>query len=171
LKLAVGFGLITGIVVNLWRYLSYINEDIREAFGGVGGAVPFILLFVGIAVGIYFQRRSEHFGVGLLSFKEGAKTGVLISVIAGLCSAAFLMFLYTVINPDYMQEAAQGIRDVMGAQNKSPQEIEQAIQDMKNSGKLGNFMFAIFSITLVIGMVGSFLIAALLKKEYVRPSA
>ena len=48
---------------------------------------------------------------------------------------------------------------------KSATEIKQAIAKMKSDGSVGNLMFWSFTRILVIGMVGSFIIAALLEKE------
>ena len=55
----------------------------------------------------------------------------------------------------------------MEKDNKDATEIEQAIAQMKSAKSVGKLMFGSFTVTLIIGMVGSFIIAALLKKESV----
>jgi len=53
----------------------------------------------------------------------------------------------------------------MEKDNKSTTEIEQEIAQMKSVKSVGKLMFGSFTITLIIGMVGSFIIAALMKKD------
>ena len=165
MKLAIKFGLMTGAITVLWRYLNHLQLFESTVLAGLDGIFPFVILFGGIGAGIFFHRRSDEFGAGLLSFKEGAKTGVIISVIVGLCLAGFAMFFYTVINPDYIQEAEQGLRQAMADGNRDAAEIEKKVAEMKDSGNLGNLMFGIFTINLVIGIAASSILAAILKKE------
>lgn len=149
----------------MWRFLSSIESLGLNSLGSLGGLIPFVILFSGIGFGIYFHRRSDDFGAGFISFKDGTKTGVIISVITGLCVAAFAMFFYTIVNPDYVQEAEAGLRAAMELENKDAAEIEKKVTEMKSSGKLGNLMFGIFTITLVIGIAASSIIAGLLKRD------
>jgi len=164
-KLAIQFGLFTGIASSFWMYLKYVNSIDNSSFGGTAAYFPYFILFTGIGMGIYFRRSAEEFGQGLISFKEGAGTGVVISLITGLTLAAYAMVHFLVIHPEYLQEASESLRAAMEKDNKSTTEIEQEIAQMKSVKSVGKLMFGSFTITLIIGMVGSFIIAALMKKD------
>jgi hypothetical protein len=165
MKTVVQFGLFTGIASSLWMYLKYVNSIDNASFGGAAVYIPFLILFTGIGIGIYFRRSAEEFGQGFISFKEGARTGVIISLIAGLTLAAYAMVHFLVVSPEYLQEASESLRAAMEKDKKSATEIAQEIAQMKNDKSVGRLMFEWFTRILVIGMVGSFIIAALLKKE------
>ena len=165
MKSAIQFGLFTGIASSLWMYLKFAYSISNAAFGGVAAYLPFLILFLGIGTGIYFRRHSVEFGPGFLSFKEGARAGVVISLIAGLTLATYAMVHFLAVHPGYLQEASDTLRAAMEKDNKDATEIEQAIAQMKSAKSVGKLMFGSFTVTLIIGMVGSFIIAALLKKE------
>jgi len=165
MKLAGQFGLFTGIVSALWQYAKYQHGFTNITLGGLAGFVPHFFLFIVIAVAIYSQRRSEEFGVGYISFKEAAKTGVIISMITGLCLAGYTMIYGLVINPTYLQDWADFVREGLEKQNKSLEVIEQQIAEIKSTGALGSLMFGAFTSSLVIGMIGSMIIAGIFKRE------
>ena len=169
MTLAVKFGIYTGIISVIWKYTEYKIGVTHDSFGGLAGFFPYFLLFIGIATTIYFQRRSEEFGIGNISFKDGARTGVIISLITGLFFAGYTMLHGLVLNPAYLQEYVGFVREALEEQHKSQAIIEQEIADIQNSGSIGKLMFASFTTTLVIGMVGSFIIAGLFKKESHQP--
>lgn len=170
MKLAIRYGLITGGVSVIWNHIEYVAGISHSSFGGIAGFLPYFLLFAGIGVGIYFQRRSEEFGLGILTFREGARTGVVISLVTGLFLAGYSMLYGLVINPFYLQEYLDFVRESLEAVNETPAQIERQIADIKKDGSVGQLMFSKFMITLIIGIVGSFLIAATLKKERSGPT-
>ena len=166
MKLAIQLGLYTGIASSLWMYLKYALDN--PSLGGINVYMPFIILFSGIGIGIYFEKKSGKFGKDLLPFKEGARVGVLISLIAGFILAGYAMFHFLVVHPEYLQEAAESVRVAMEKAGKTAPEIEEEIASLQSDKSVGKLMFGSFTMTLIIGMVASFLFAAVLKKE---PSA
>lgn len=166
MKPAIQLGVVTGVASSLWMYLKYALDN--PSLGGINPSMPFLILFTGIGVGIFLHKKSNEFGPGILPFKEGAKTGVLISVIAGFILAGYAMLHFLVVHPEYLQEASESLRTTMEEANKTASEIEKEIANLQSTRSVGKLMFGSFTITLIIGMVASFLIAAVLKKE---PSA
>ncbi|PCH86249.1 MAG: hypothetical protein COB88_08535 [Flavobacteriales bacterium] len=165
MKASVQIGLITGLIAGIWQHIEYLNGISHDSFGGVAGFIPYFILFAGIGAGIYYRRNSTEFGLGYLSFKEGARTGVMISLAAGFCLAVYAMLHGLVINPEYLNEYLDFVREALEKQNKTAEEIEVELADIRNSGSVGKLMFAKFSTTLIIGMVASFIIAALFKRD------
>ena len=165
MKLAVQFGLITGIASCFWEHMEYVYDINHESFGGAAGFILYFILFAGIGIGIYYRRGSEEFGIGNLSFKEGARTGVIISLVAGVCLAAYAMLHGLVINPEYLQEYTSFVREALEKKGEPEAKILQEIAQIEKDGSVGALMFAKFTVTLVIGMVGTFIIAALMKRE------
>ncbi|MBL4752648.1 MAG: DUF4199 domain-containing protein [Flavobacteriales bacterium] len=165
MKPVIQFGLFSGIVSAIWQYAKYQHGLTNINLGGLAGFVPHLFLFVVIAVAVYYQRSSAEFGVGNVPFKEAAKTGVYISIITGLCLAGYTMLYGLVINPTYLQEWADFVREGLEKQHKSQDIIEQQIAEINSTGALGSLMFGAFTTSLVIGMIGSMIIAGLLKRE------
>ena len=165
MKLAAQFGLITGVCIGIWTHFEYIYGVNHNSFGGLAGFIPHLMLFAGIGIGIFLLRSSSEFGLGCLSFKDGARAGVVISLITGLCLAVYAMLHGLVINPDYLLEYIAFMKESMEEANLSGDVIDQEIAKIKEDGTVGRLMFSKFTVTLVIGMVGSFIIAGMLKKE------
>lgn len=165
MKLAIKFGLIAGLVSSLWTFIGFLQGFNQESLGGLAGVLPFIILYIGIATGIYFQRKSDEFGPGILSFKEAARTGVIISLVAGICLAGYSMLSGLVINPSYLEDYMALVREVLEKQSTPIDEIERELADIKSSFTVGQLMFSKFMITLLIGMAGAFIMAGLLKND------
>ena len=165
MKLPIKFGLITGLASVVWKYIEYTTGMTHSSLGGVAGFIPYFILFIGIAIGIFLHRASNEYRIGIISFKNAARTGVIISMVAGLGVAGYTMFHCLVINPAYLQDYLDFVQIALEKENASAADIAKELAELKRTGTVSKLMFAAFTTTLVIGMIGTFMIAAIFKKE------
>ncbi|HLA09716.1 MAG TPA: hypothetical protein VJ023_03800 [Pyrinomonadaceae bacterium] len=97
MKIALKYGLLITAGVILWVVVAHLLEPDRTApVHTVGAAVFFNLLQItGLSLGIKERQRE----VGILSFKNGAKTGVSIAFVYGVSACLFFLIQLMLFGP------------------------------------------------------------------------
>jgi len=159
------YGIFTGSAAVSWKLAEYYLNLNVNTIGAWAGFIPYFVLLIGVFIGILTQRLNKKSGAGLLDFKQGARTGVVISLVTGIILAIFGFVYCRFINPEFLEQYLAMTKDLM-LKDKQPAEIiEKEMQMIKDSASLGRLMFRSFTTSLFIGMLGSFIFAAILKKE------
>jgi len=97
------YGLVTGLVISGWMYLEFLAGFHGSETGRYTGFAALLLTILGIYVGIRAYRNNVK--AGKMNFWQGVLAGVIISIFAGLITAAFTFAYLRYINPgfvDYM---------------------------------------------------------------------
>jgi prolipoprotein diacylglyceryltransferase len=91
MKLAVKYGLMVTAGVIVWVVVAHLLVRDPASPVHTGGAAVFfnLLEIVGLTLGI---REKQH-EVGILSFKQGIKTGVAVAVVYGITVSLFFVFV------------------------------------------------------------------------------
>ncbi|MBF4518844.1 DUF4199 domain-containing protein [Flavobacterium sp. ANB] len=133
-----------GVIVNVANYL----------------VLPLIFIYLGC------NHYKKEINNGFISFSECLKTGVSITVIAGLIYAIFSV-IFNFIFPDFINEMLEITRDQMIAKNPNitAKELELGL------GMVKKFMspFIVLPVTLVmfalIGLIYSLIIGGIVKND------
>ena len=105
MKIALKYGLLITVVVVLWILIVRLWLDMG---GGPKGQIVSGLLFNAAAILAIFlgmRERKKLLG-GALSFKEGVKTGVAISLVYAISACLFFMIEYLVAGPKLLLSEA-----------------------------------------------------------------
>ncbi len=164
-KLPLKYGILTGSAAVSWKLAEYYLNLNSSTIGAWAGFIPYFILLIGVFIGILAQRHAEESGAGLLDFKQGARTGVVISLVTGIILAIFGFVYCSFINPEFLEQYLAMTKDLMIKDKQPAEVIEKEMQLIRDSASLGRLMFRSFTTSLFIGMLGSFVFAAILKKE------
>jgi MFS family permease len=157
-KFALIFTLIL-VAINLMLYIT----DMQTKLATLTTLITFVAIFGAIFKGIQTQR--DQLLGGYISYGDGVKLGMLITLFAAILLAIYSVIFVTFIDVDFMDNMLNETKRQMIEQNKSEEEIEMA---MKFSGYLKSpWVFAIggFLGYVVYGLIASLIVSIFTKKE------
>ena len=99
MKLAIKYGLLITSVVVAWILITHFVFPVRP--DSPVNAIGPVLFNIAAIVAIYLGIQSKQAGSDL-SFKEGLKTGVSISLVYALSASIFFLILFVLVGPTLM---------------------------------------------------------------------
>ena len=174
-KIILTYGLIAGAIVSvmilgslpLWNR-GILNFDNGEIVGYTTIVISLSMVFFGIK-----SCRDYHFK-GSISFWQGIKIGLLITLIASVMYALTWEFSLSTLAPDFSDKMWQHYID--NAKNESQNEAElnaavQQVETWKEWYKNPLLRFALMLMEIVpVGIVITIISAAILRKKQVLPA-
>jgi hypothetical protein len=164
---AVKWGLITGMVYVIFSLLSTMlglqQGGSNSGLSFVANIFIFAVTFFTVYLGIKEMRDQEL--SGYLTFGQGFRGGMKISLIAALISSVFAFIYLQFIDPDFgdrMMENIEAQWDKAGMQEEQREMARKFTSYMFNP-----IIWGAFSLAWVIfwGLVKSLIASAILKKE------
>jgi small-conductance mechanosensitive channel len=168
-KIVLTFGLISGAIMSaLMTAVIVFAHQTDPARGMIIGYTIMVLSFLLVFFGIRSYR--ENVGNGYISFGRALGVGFLIMLISCVCYVATWEVVSHKLIPDFGEKyLAQSIERVR-ASGKSPQEIENEVNNMRsmmqlyNSNILVNIAFTLLE-PLPPGLVMTLISALILRKR------
>ncbi len=162
------YGLLFGVIMILEFVIMYVigmKSLVNTSVGTIVNIANYLvlpLLFIYLGCTNYKKNINN----GFISFSESLKTGVSITIIAGL-TYAFFSVIFNFIFPDFINEMLDITKEQMIKQNPNitSKELEMGL------GMVKKFMnpFIVFPVTLVmyalIGLIYSLIIGGIVKNE------
>ena len=99
-RLAV-YGLATGLVIAGWMYLEFLAGFHGSKIGKYLGFAALIFTILGIYFGVRAYR--QHDMADEMNYWQGVLAGVVLSVFAGIITAAFTYLYFAHINPGFVE--------------------------------------------------------------------
>jgi hypothetical protein len=99
MKLAIKYGLLITSVVVAWILITHFVFPVRPE--STVNAIGPVLFNIAAILAIYLGIKSKRAGSDL-SFKEGLKTGVSISLVYALSACIFFLVLFLLVGPTVM---------------------------------------------------------------------
>lgn len=157
------YGLYLGLALIVYSLLLYLASlNLNTAMNS--------LIYLIIAVGLFVSVKHYRDGAneGLLTFGEGMKLGIMISVFAGFLSGVFSYVLH-LIDPTMIDQLIQFQQQAMLEKGVPEDQVAQ-MEDMmrKMSNPLIMVISSLFSMAL-IGSIISLVVSAILKKKPANP--
>jgi hypothetical protein len=154
---AIRYGLLTGFVTVIYSFILYVAEQSENK------ALSFVSALILIA-GIYLAHK--HFkkeNDGYMTYGQGLSLGALLSIIVGLLSGIFTYIYLKFIDSTYLERIREMQIVALEKQNRSDEEIEQAMSIMDMLMKPE--MMVVWAVvgTLLLGFLLSLVIAAITK--------
>ena len=119
-----------------------------------------------IVIAILYKKKD---GGGFLEFKEGMKTGIIISLITGIITTFFMMLYNSYINPEFFDTALAYQTKLFKEAGKTPEEIASILEQYKTNQKLSAQLVSGLIGTPLMGMLPTLLVTMILRKS--RPAA
>ena len=149
-----GFAL---VVMQTIFYLADIKTD------SVFGYLSYIILFGGLFLSV--RQYRDELNSGFISYGRSVGYGVVVSLMAGIISSAFIFILYEYIDTSFLPRMLLETEIKLEDQNLPPDQMEMAM-------KINQKMFTPFAVSMVsileyvfMGTLFSLVVAVFLKKE------
>jgi hypothetical protein len=174
-KIIITYGLIGGVIVSVMMLIQHplmekgiINFDNGMFVGYASMVIALSMVFFGVKT-----YRDQHAG-GAISFWQGVKIGILITLIASVMYAITWEVYYNTMATDFTEKYTQHYLDKMAEKGASQAEIEQMRGEMAAFNEMYENPLIRFGVTLVeilpVGVIITFLSAALLRKREILPA-
>src|SRR5262245_54601092 len=128
-KTVIRFGVISGAILSLimiatMPFVDRIGWDTSEILGYTIIVLSFLLVFFGI------RSYLDKTGNGTLTFGQGLKVGILITLISCVFYVATWEVLYFNFFPDFMEKYADHVIQQMQASGASAESIQAKVEEM-----------------------------------------
>ncbi len=168
-KIVLTFGLISGAIMSgLMTAVIVFAHQTDPSHGMAIGYTIMVLSFLLVFFGIRSYR--ENVGNGYISFGRALGVGFLIMLISCVCYVATWEVVYHKFMPDFGEKYLAKSIERVRASGKSPQEIENEVENMTsmmqlyNNNILFNIAFTLLE-PLPPGLVMTLLSALILRKR------
>jgi Protein of unknown function (DUF4199) len=173
-KIVLIFGLISGAISGflMWILMGTVNSGaINFDNGMIWGYATMIVALSLVFFGIKSFRDNNG---GHISFFKGLQVGILITLISAVCYAVAWEIYYPKIGDEFLQKYTAHYLDKMKSDGASEAEIETATVESKQFMEMYRNFFVRFAFSIIeilpVGIIVTFLSAALLRKREVLPA-
>lgn len=164
---AIRYGLIGGLITIIYALLGIVtgftNPSSGIAISIIAGIISFVIFIVVIVKGVG-QHRDKELG-GLISFGRAFLVGLVIALIMALLGKVFNYIYFNYIDPEYLANAVEGIREMyenMGMDESMIDASMEAAEEGLNQQKT-----LLGGLPMIAGMsaIVSAIIALIMKKS------
>jgi len=153
-------GFFIGFVLVVMQTIFYL-ADIKH--DSALGYLSYIILFGGLFLSV--RQYRDELNSGFISYGRSVGYGVVVSLMAGIISSAFIFILYEYIDTSFLPRMLLETEIKLEDQNLPPDQMEMAM-------KINQKMFTPFAVSMVsileyvfMGKLFSLVVAVFLKKE------
>lgn len=167
-KSAVQYGVIFGVIMILEFVIPYamgIDLLTNKTLGLVINLLNFLFLPILLIV-IALNNFKKNVNNGYMSFAQGIKAGVTVTVIAGLVFAVFNI-IFNMIFPEYAIEILSKTKQVMleTNPNMTQEQVDMSISMVEKFSSPYITAPVTIAMYAFIGLIYSLIISAILKKD------
>lgn len=162
-QLMLNFGILQGLIITVYSVILYAIDKQFEA--GYISLFFSLLLSVGILVLAYKQFKNAN--EGFMSLGEAIKTGLGISVIAGVVSVIYQVIYQKFIDPGYLDRLLAFQKEQMIESNPdmTQEQMNMALGMAEKFSGLGFSIAIILISSLFFGLILSLIVGAIMKKD------
>lgn len=162
MKPTIKYGLLSGILSGSWMFIQYMTAIYQYSYGTIAGYLFYVVLFFCIFMGV--KETRDNYYNGSLDIKGSVANGLQVAAISAIVHALFTYLFWIWVPSDFYQYLAQTIEKIGKELNKSPEQIAEQIQQLKENTKpFKQATLTIFN-TMLPGIFSSILFAFILKK-------
>ena len=175
-KIILVYGLISGAIVGAMMLITmplYQNGTLKFENGEWLGYTTMVIALSLVFFGIKSYR--DHHLRGKITFGNGLKVGLLITLVASLIYGICWEYTYRNMKGDFMQQMSEKYIEKLEKKGLSEEALAKAKAEMKSYAQMYRNPVIRFAITLMeiapVGIVISLLSAGLLRKKEFLPDA
>jgi len=165
IKTEIKYGIITGLIICLWQLSEFLlgfhtnKMNIGEYTTYFVVVIPIITIYMGIK-----EKRDKFYG-GHISISRGIRTGLMISLVATLIVAVYLVFYFNSINPDFLDISIAYQKGKLLSRGKTGEQISLEMNRLRFIFSFVNqFLYGTLGL-LTSGFIISFALSLFLKKN------
>ena len=166
MKIEIKYGVIIGVLLALWNLTEYAfgfhskHIEIHAIVTNFFIIIPIIFLILGIR-----EKRDKELK-GELSYWQGVKTGLLISLVTAVLAVIFLYLYHNYINPYFFSDMIEYTTSKAARENpNNPEAIELARTAAVNYFTLTSYLIQGFFGSIIFGTVISLVVPAVLRRK------
>ena len=169
-KIIITYGLISGTIVAALMFATMSLYKTNILSHSNGEVIGYTTMVIALSL-VFFGVRScrDNYFNGVLTFGQGLKIGLLISLISALMYALAWEVCYNTFMSGFAEEMANNYLDEIKASGKSAADINAAVAQMESFKVWYKNPVLRFGMTLLeilpVGIVISLISAALLRKK------
>lgn len=174
-KIILTFGLIAGAIVSVIMVISMplyekgiLNFDNGQWVGYTSMVIALSMVFFGV------KSYRDNYHNGSITFGQGFKIGILITIIASVIYAVSWEISYNTMAADFTEKVFQHYMEEKKKSVGTEAEIKQAVQQMETMKELYKNPLFRFGMTLMeilpVGLAITLVSAGLLRKKEILPA-
>jgi hypothetical protein len=175
-KIIITYGIIAGVIVSVMLLATqpFLKKDGVINFEN-GMFIGYTTMVIALSM-IFFGIKSfrDHYNNGKVTFGQGFKIGILISVIAAFVYAASWEICYNLIVPDFTEQYSQYYIEKVKNDGGAATEIAAAEKSMRDFNDMYQNPVIRFGLTIMeilpVGIVITCISALLLRKREILPA-
>lgn len=151
MRIAIRWGVALGVAICVWTMALHVLGfyTVRLAAGQIADVAAAVLPLAVIVLALRERRRSVGRGLRLV---ESAQTGLVIGIVSGPISAAFLWWYHHRVNPRWLDLLVEWKTETMRAAGATAADIAMAADALRAGGTdqaqiigglLGSVMFSL----------------------------
>lgn len=163
MKTFVKFGLISGVSGIIWTLIMYLTELDKTDLAKPLGWVMVLIYIAFVVLAIKEVRDAKN---GFITFGEAFKTGFLTALIGALIGTTYFYIHVSFVDLGFIDHILEQSRSEMMKQpNLTEEQLEQAMKFTSMFMTPGVMSFFGLLINVIGGVIGSLIVAAIMKKE------
>lgn len=161
---SIKYALFAALLVIACKLIVFFTHSQFTKFGIYSGLISLFLIIIPLFLAIK-NKRNKELG-GFITLKEVMKTGLFISVCAGMLNAVFIFFYYKFIDHETLAQLIEQTETFMKNANNSQSEIDIQIISLKEFYSPFKQATGVLTGVLVAGIILSFVCSTFLVKNH-----
>lgn len=164
-KYEIKYGIITGVGICIWIFLEFLLgfHTVNMDWGQY--SIYFVLIIPIITTYLGIKEKRDNQNGGIISFGGGIKTGLMISLIAAVITALFIIIYFNYINPGFFERGIAFQKEKLILKGKTGKEIGKELKNIRATFSFINqLLFGIIG-TVGTGLIISIVLSLFLKKS------
>lgn len=161
------YGVIGGLIMVVFALVGNVT-GLSNPSSGIAMTIIFgvlsIVIYIGIMVAGIRKHRDEELG-GLISFGRAFIVGFLIAVIVGVIGQVFNYVYMNFIDPDYLSNSVDGIRDMYENMGMDESMIDDAMVKVEEQFEKQKSLWKPLPGTLGVSAVIAAIVGLIMKKK------
>ncbi len=156
---AMRYGLIGGLIAIVWALVKNMSGLMTNSMAGIVDLLVYVFI-VFSAIKALRTAQGEH-----ISFGKAVGVGTLACAIAGLLAGVFNFVYFNFIDPSAVEEIVAYSMEMMEGFGLEEEALEAAAESARNGFTLPRSLMSGVGSGAVIGLIGSLIGGAVMKKE------
>ena len=157
------FGLISAVSGIIWTLIMYLTELDKSDYAKPLG---WLMLLVYLAFVVLAIKESRDINKGYISFGAAFKTGFLTIMIGAAIGTLYFYIHVSFVDTNFIDHIIEQTKtEMMKQPNMTEEQIEQAMKFTAMLMVPGVMAFFGLLMNLIGGLIGSLIVAAIMKKD------
>ena len=164
-KYEIKYGILTGAGISLWIFTEFLLGFHTVKMNLGEHSIYFVVIIPLITTYLGIKEKREKQNKGTISLSGGIKTGLMISLIAAVITALFIIVYFNYINPGFFDHGIAYHKEKLLLKGKTEKEIAGQLKDIKAAFSFVNqLLFGIIG-TVGTGLIISIVLSFILKRN------